>query len=193
MKTVELILKLLLEGKSKAQIAKFLSLSKSTVSYHSKRLGFLSPKSKSRDWTEVQEYYDQGYTIRECQVKFGFSRRSIQKATKKGLFITRKNVSLDLTEYLTDDKPKTSRVHLKRKLIQQGILKEICDECKLEPWWNGKKLVLHLDHINGLPKDNRLENLRLLCPNCHSQTETYAGKKTKRKLKKRVQKEETIC
>jgi hypothetical protein len=43
--------------------------------------------------------------------------------------------------------------------------------------WRGRKLVLHLDHINGIHNDNRLENLRLLCPNCHSQTDTYSNRR----------------
>jgi 5-methylcytosine-specific restriction endonuclease McrA len=42
--------------------------------------------------------------------------------------------------------------------------------------WNNKKLVLQVDHINGINDDNRLENLRFLCPNCHSQTETFSKK-----------------
>lgn len=42
--------------------------------------------------------------------------------------------------------------------------------------WQGQKLVLQLDHINGKNNDHRIENLRFLCPNCHSITETYAGK-----------------
>lgn len=42
--------------------------------------------------------------------------------------------------------------------------------------WNNKELKLDLDHINGDPTDNRLDNLRFLCPNCHSQTNTYKGK-----------------
>ena len=42
--------------------------------------------------------------------------------------------------------------------------------------WNDKKLSLQLDHINGDNSDNRLENLRFLCPNCHTQTETYCSK-----------------
>lgn len=64
---------------------------------------------------------------------------------------------------------------LKHKLIKKGLLKEICSICGIYEWC-GKKLSLQLDHINGICDDNRLENLRLLCPNCHSLTETYAGR-----------------
>jgi hypothetical protein len=42
--------------------------------------------------------------------------------------------------------------------------------------WNNKKLVLHIEHINGISNDNRIENLCFLCPNCHSQTDTYGGR-----------------
>lgn len=68
--------------------------------------------------------------------------------------------------------------HLKRRLIRAG-LEEVCSCCKLGPEWNGLFLSLQLDHINGTRTDNRKENLRLLCPNCHSQTETFSGKKAK--------------
>lgn len=70
---------------------------------------------------------------------------------------------------------------LKKKLIKQNMLIERCEECDLGPVWNNKKLIFHLDHINGINNDNRIENLRLLCPNCHSQTSTYAGKNIKKK------------
>lgn len=73
-----------------------------------------------------------------------------------------------------------NRVHLKRRLIESNILKNQCSECGLEPIWNKKKLSLQLDHINGIHNDDRLENLRLLCPNCHSQTENFAGRNTRK-------------
>jgi hypothetical protein len=49
-------------------------------------------------------------------------------------------------------------------------------DCLVKDTWNGKPIVLHFDHINGDRRDHRPENVRWLCPNCHSQTETYAGR-----------------
>lgn len=71
-------------------------------------------------------------------------------------------------------------LRLKARLIREGVLPNVCAECGLGPQWNGLPLVLVLDHINGVNDDNRLENLRLLCPNCNSQTETFAGRNFKR-------------
>lgn len=61
---------------------------------------------------------------------------------------------------------------IKRRLLSADLLKYRCGICLLDNW-NNKSIVLQLDHINGDNRDNRLENLRLLCPNCHSQTSTY--------------------
>jgi len=73
-----------------------------------------------------------------------------------------------------------SRRNLKQKLIKQTLLPYICSTCGCEPVWNNKPLSLQLDHINGVNNDNRLENLRFLCPNCHAQTETFSGKRLKK-------------
>jgi hypothetical protein len=66
--------------------------------------------------------------------------------------------------------------HLKARLLREGLLVNRCSECNSPPLWQGKPLVLILDHKNGNRSDNRLENLRLLCPNCNSQQPTFAGK-----------------
>ena len=89
-----------------------------------------------------------------------------------------------LDEILVDNSTYFSSVNLKNKLIKYNILKYECKECGLSEW-RGKDISLQLHHINGKSNDNRLENLMLLCPNCHSQTDTYAGKKKKLPKKKK--------
>jgi len=68
------------------------------------------------------------------------------------------------------------RHRVKERIIKRNLIAYVCEECKQDSNWNGKKLVLQLDHKNGINNDNRLENLRFLCPNCHSQQDTYAAK-----------------
>jgi hypothetical protein len=67
---------------------------------------------------------------------------------------------------------------LRKIALRENIFPYFCTECKNTGEHNGKKLVLQLDHISGNKSDSRVENLRWLCPNCHSQTETYARTKT---------------
>ncbi len=64
---------------------------------------------------------------------------------------------------------------LKRRLIAEGLKKPQCEVCG-HSRWNGSPIPLELDHVNGRRDDNRVRNLRLLCPNCHAQTTTYRGR-----------------
>ena len=64
---------------------------------------------------------------------------------------------------------------LRTRLLKAGLKTAICEECRRSTW-NGLPISLELDHINGRRDDNRLSNLRLLCPNCHAQTDTYRGR-----------------
>ncbi|MEU5191865.1 HNH endonuclease [Streptomyces klenkii] len=64
---------------------------------------------------------------------------------------------------------------LKAAMLQRGVINR-CALCGLEPTWQGYPLPLEVDHINGDWRNNRIENLRLLCPNCHSTTDTYRGR-----------------
>jgi len=83
---------------------------------------------------------------------------------------------IDLTEILKGLHPTYQTLKLKKRLIREKVLEYKCVSCGLFEW-QGKEISLHLDHIDGNNHNHKLENLRLLCPNCHSQTDTWCGKK----------------
>lgn len=75
----------------------------------------------------------------------------------------------------------TTRKQLRNYILKENIFEYKCSECNCEPIHNGKPLVLQLDHIDGNPTNNIKSNLRWICPNCHSQTHSFAGRNTKGK------------
>jgi 5-methylcytosine-specific restriction endonuclease McrA len=128
------------------------------------------------DWAAVQAYYNEGHPYRECRAKFGFCAASWTKAVARGELRSRARAT---PIPLLLAKPRR-RCTVKRRLLQEGILENACSECGLRDW-RDRPISMHIDHINGLRDDHRLENLRMLCPNCHSQTETYGGRNVKRR------------
>lgn len=83
-----------------------------------------------------------------------------------------------LEEILVEDSNYDSS-KLKKRLIEAGLKEERCEICGVGNEWNGKPLTLQIHHINGNHRDNRIDNLQILCPNCHSQTVNYKGRKNK--------------
>lgn len=102
--------------------------------------------------------------------------------------MSKKTTTLSKEEFvnvmLQDSSTKRSGKVIKKYLFLYDFKKEACEKCGIGSWWCGEPITLQLDHINGVNTDDRLENLRILCPNCHSQTETFAGKALRVKPKK---------
>ena len=122
----------------------------------------------------------QGKAVSGASVKLLKSK--LEEYGIKTLFISESlsgKKSKPLSEILVENSNYSSQ-DLKKRLIKEGLKEDVCEVCGLPNEWHGKPLVLQLDHINGNHYDNRLENLRVICPNCHSQTDTFANKKNKK-------------
>lgn len=119
-----------------------------------------------------------------CGMSFSsFKRKAIKlelyrpnqgaKGTSKPFTKNGYGEKLKTEDILKGKHPQYSTNKLKKRLIDEQLLELRCVDCGITDKWNNKPIVLHLDHINGKSDDHRLSNLRLLCPNCHSQTHTY--------------------
>ncbi len=87
------------------------------------------------------------------------------------------NTKYSLDEILVENSTYQNLSRLKIRIINNDLLEYKCAICGNVGMWNDRPLSLQLDHINGVHNDNRIENLRFLCPNCHSQTDTFSKRK----------------
>lgn len=104
----------------------------------------------------------------------------------------KKKKSLD--EILIENSDYDNTNTLKNRLFNEGVKEERCEKCGLTEW-NGEPIPLQLHHINGNRRDNRLENLQILCPNCHAQTDNFCGKnvdKPKRRSLNKIERYEKV-
>lgn len=148
-------------------------------------------KFNNLDIDELKDVVANEYTYKHVIEHFGFNfskSNSVYNALKRVMDENEIDYShfgykklKDLSEQLIKDSHYNNQT-LKKRLLKEGYLTYECAICGNKGIWNNQELVLQLDHKNGDNTDNRLSNLRLLCPNCHSQTDTFSGRNLKNKM-----------
>ena len=128
-------------------------------------------------------------SMREAALKLEMPYTTfIRKAKKLGVYKPNQGAKgsskptktkIPLADILEGLHPQYQSNKIRIRLIEEGIKEAKC-ECCNNTEWLGKPISLEVDHINGDSKDHRLNNLKILCPNCHAQTETYRGKNIKK-------------
>jgi len=192
LRTRDLVENRLAEGMNPAEIAADLGVSKSTIAFHCRRLGRRADRRFARryDWSEVQRAIDdEDFSMRQCIGRFGFCRATWFEAVNRGDIVPRP-AEIPIEQLLVVGRKRTSRTHLKRRLIRAGLKANRCEACGITDW-QGKPLNMELHHVNGDGEDNRLENLQLLCGNCHAQTDNWGGRGKRRKAQS--QSSRTAC
>ena len=148
-------------------------------------------KYKEISLKELQQLVIESTTIAELMRKLGYTANRGNSFDGLKKYLTENNIDIShfkgkshgssktekysLEQILVENSTYSNMTRLKERVLKANLLEYKCSECGISEW-NNKHLVLQLDHINGNNRDNRIENLRLLCPNCHSQTETFCGK-----------------
>lgn len=180
--------------------SKKLQRTKLGVTKKLKKLGFKFPKIKEKYRKDnIEIIIKESKSIGEVLEKLNLRRAGGNYAVIKKYIIlynldtthfTNKNNSISnvvenfvkksLETYLVENST-ASRGNVKRRLLKEEVLKNVCSLCGQDENWNGMKISLILDHINGVYNDNRLENLRIVCPNCNAGLDTHTGKNIKKK------------
>jgi 5-methylcytosine-specific restriction endonuclease McrA len=185
--TRELVRELHGQGLTGAAIAERLGVNRATVVYHLRNLNKPIDERFGRryDWEEIRRAYETGLSARQCWERFGCTRAAWADAVRRGAIVPRAR-AMPIEALLVVGR-RTQRGHLKFRLLAEGLKENRCELCGIDEWRDGP-LSLALHHINGDGRDNRLENLQLLCPNCHSQTDTFGGRNGHRRKRGRVMK-----
>lgn len=156
----------------------------------------------------LEEIVSESFSYREVMIKLNLSLTGTNHKKIKDLI---EEKLIDITHFKTAsdrmlelNKEKTTplneilvenstfnRTHLKKRLFKEGLKKRCCELCGQGEEWQGKKMSLILDHINGVNDDNRIENLRIVCPNCNATLDTHCGKN--KKIKKTPENKKTFC
>lgn len=141
---------------------------------------------------EFRSVVKESHSIGECLTKLGVNtyneraRKSLKERMQKLMvdFSKDKQKSYSLEEMLVENSCIECGSSLLDRLVKEGLKDYRCEKCGNKGTYNGKPLRLQLHHKNGKHNDNRIENLEILCPNCHTQTDNYAGKNQEKAVKK---------
>ena len=160
-----------------------------TLSSIRKKARYLKLKVEKVNIEEIKEVVSQSYSFSDVfrklnKSKSGDSYRVIKKIIEKNKIDISHfnpyvnniknliNSEIPIEEYLKNGTSISSN-KLKLKLYKYNLKKRLCEKCGQNEYWNGEKMSLILDHINGISNDNRIENLRILCPNCNATLPTH--------------------
>ena len=184
------VVRRLLLGERRADIARSMGINPTTVYYHAVKLGLArrrpdlrKPIEKKFDWVAICAMYAAGATYAQCKAKFGVSKSAMWKAKTNGIL---PDLPPKLRESLSDDeyfkaavgrRTTSLRFKIRRRIIAAGLVPYVCAICGIDKW-NGGEIGLHLDHIDGDSRNNLISNSLFLCPNCDSQTETFLHRNT---------------
>jgi hypothetical protein len=129
---------------------------------------------------QIIECYEEKMTLHQTASKLNMTTVTLwRRAKKMNIFwskIPRNPTNkIPLIEILNGLHPYYQTFKLKKRLLEEKVKKNNCEVCGINEW-NNKPISLQLDHIDGNSHNHILSNLRLICPNCHSQTDTYCGK-----------------
>ena len=155
-----------------------------------KKIALIDKYSKK----ELEQIVKESFSIKEVIDKLGYSTHSGSNNKTVKNRIKKYNIDISHFNYKKGIERNKENVFIKNSSASQATLRSwylkgnytpyICSICKLNPFWQGKPLTLILDHINGENHDDRLENLRWVCPNCNQQLPTTNGKNIKRHFMK---------
>lgn len=148
----------------------------------------LFTKRYGKTYEDVKEVCESAVSMNEASKTLGVPYKTLARVAKKlgcfksnqsGKGVSKPNVGgqYPLEDILNGKHPQYNSHRLKLRLYEAELKEAKCEECELTEW-QGKPISLHLDHIDGNNSNHQLDNLRILCPNCHSQTPTYSMRKS---------------
>lgn len=135
---------------------------------------------------ELEEIVKSSFSYKECLFNLGYHSNSGDATARLKQRLQELNIDVSHFTSTIRIERNEENIFIENSTVDQKVLRRwykmgnytpyICSLCGLEPLWQGKELTLILDHINGINKDDRLENLRWVCPNCNQQLDTTNGR-----------------